>query len=197
MVVGIQEQLQMMPELIVAVVVVAPDSRFLDRAVHPLDLTIGPGMARLGQAMIDVILGTSVLKGMSAEDLASFHGFFDQRGCRTGVARRGEVGAVVGEHGVHLVRRRRDQRAQKVSSDLSCGFLMQLSESDLAGAIDGHEQVEPPFLRVHLGDVDVTRRAALAKVADGISLELLLGRLVTRHLRQAADAMALQTAMQR
>jgi hypothetical protein len=147
-------------------------------------------MARFGQAVIDVVLGTGVLKGMSAEDLASFHGFFDQRGGRTGVARRGEVGAIVGEHGVHLVRRRRDQRAQKVSSDLSCGFLMKLSESELAGAINGHEQVEPSFLRVHLGDVDV-------EVADGISLKPLLGRLGTRHLRQAADTMALQTAMKR
>ena len=65
MVVGIQEQLQMMPELVVAVVVVAPDSRVLDRAVHPLDLAIGPGMARFGQAVIDVVPGTGVLKGMS------------------------------------------------------------------------------------------------------------------------------------
>jgi hypothetical protein len=87
-----------------------------------------------------------------------------------------------------LVRRRRDQRAQKVSSDLSCGFLMQLSESELAGAINGHKQVEAAFLRVHLGDVDV-------EVADGVGLELLR-RLVAGHLGQAADAMTLQTAMQ-
>jgi 1,4-dihydroxy-2-naphthoyl-CoA synthase len=80
MVVGIQEQLQVMPKLVVAVVVVAPDCRVLDGSVHQLDLTIGPGMARLGQAMTDVVLGTGELERMRAEDLASFHSLFDQRG---------------------------------------------------------------------------------------------------------------------
>jgi hypothetical protein len=66
---------------------------------------------------------------------------------------------------------------------------MQLGESELAGAINRDEQVEPSFFRVHLGYVDV-------KVADRITLELLIG-LIAGHIRQAADAMALQTAMKR
>ncbi len=48
MVVGIQEELQVRPELIMAVVVVALDGRVLDGAVHPLDLAVGPGMFDLG-----------------------------------------------------------------------------------------------------------------------------------------------------
>jgi hypothetical protein len=40
-VVGIQEQLQVMEELVVAVVVVVPDRRVLDGSVHPLGLPIG------------------------------------------------------------------------------------------------------------------------------------------------------------
>jgi hypothetical protein len=35
-------------ELIVSIVMVALDGRFLDRAVHALDLAIGPGMLDLG-----------------------------------------------------------------------------------------------------------------------------------------------------
>lgn len=41
-VVGIHEELQVISELIVTVVVVAFDRRVLDRAVHPLDLAVGP-----------------------------------------------------------------------------------------------------------------------------------------------------------
>jgi hypothetical protein len=42
----------MLPELVKAVVVVASDRRVLDRSVHPINLTIGPGMSGLGQAMV-------------------------------------------------------------------------------------------------------------------------------------------------
>ena len=66
---------------------------------------------------------------------------------------------------------------------------MQFDEGELGGAVDGHEQVELAFGGLHLGDVDV-------EVADRVALELLLGRLVAFDLRQAADAVALQAAMQ-
>ena len=67
---------------------------------------------------------------------------------------------------------------------------MQLDEGELGGAVDGDEQVELAFGGSHLGDVDM-------EVADRIGLELLLGGLVAFDLRQAADAVALQAAMQR
>ena len=57
----------MSSELIVAVVVEAPDGRVLDRAVHPLDLTVGPRMTRLGQAVLDVIRVTDHLKAHERE----------------------------------------------------------------------------------------------------------------------------------
>ncbi len=67
---------------------------------------------------------------------------------------------------------------------------MQLREGELGCAINGHKQVEPAFFCVHLGDIDV-------EVADRVAPELLLGGLVAGHLGQAADAMALQAAVQR
>ncbi len=146
-------------------------------------------MARFGQAVIDVVLRTGELERMRPEDLAAGHRLFDQRGGRTGVARCGEVSAVVGENRVDLVRHGRDQRPQEVTRHTPCGFLMQLGKGKLSRAINGHKQVEPPFFRVHLSDVDM-------EVADRVALELLLGGLVTRHLGQAADAMPLQAAMQ-
>ena len=38
-----------------AFVMEAFDGRFLDRAVHPLDLTVSPGMVRLGEPMLDIV----------------------------------------------------------------------------------------------------------------------------------------------
>ena len=45
----------MASKLIVAFVVVSPDRRVLDRAVHPFNLAVGPGMIWFGQPMFDVI----------------------------------------------------------------------------------------------------------------------------------------------
>jgi hypothetical protein len=56
-VVGGDEVGEVLPKLIVAVVVIAFDRRFLDRPVHPLELTIGPGVPRFGQPMLDVEVG--------------------------------------------------------------------------------------------------------------------------------------------
>ena len=46
---------EMPAELIMAVVVVAFDGRVLDGSVHPFDLTVGPGMVDLGEAVVDVV----------------------------------------------------------------------------------------------------------------------------------------------
>ena len=48
-------------------VVEALDGGVLERAVHAFDLPIGPGIFRLGQPVVDVVLGTGVLEGMSSE----------------------------------------------------------------------------------------------------------------------------------
>ncbi len=44
MIVGIHKELQVRPELVMRVVVVALDRRVLDGAVHPLNLPVGPWM---------------------------------------------------------------------------------------------------------------------------------------------------------
>src|SRR5437763_10002054 len=54
-VVGRDEVDQVGSELVVAVIVIAVDGRLFDRAVHPLDLPIGPWVMGLGQAMLDAV----------------------------------------------------------------------------------------------------------------------------------------------
>jgi hypothetical protein len=50
MVVGVQEELEVGPELVVAAIVVAPDGCLLERSVHPLDPGSGPGQAGSGHS---------------------------------------------------------------------------------------------------------------------------------------------------
>lgn len=61
-VLGIHDASEVNSELLVAVIVVALDRCILDRVVHPLDLTIGPGMIHHDQPVLDVILGTDVIE---------------------------------------------------------------------------------------------------------------------------------------
>jgi hypothetical protein len=91
---------------------------------------------------------------------------------------------------VHLVRHGLDERAQEVAGDPGGHLLVQFHKGKLGRAINRNQQIEPSLLSAHFGDVDV-------EVADRIGLELLLGRLVAGHLGEAADAMPLQTTMQR
>ena len=95
-VVGREESGEVLSQLVVAVVMVAPDGGLFQRAVHALDLAVRPGMLRLCEPVIDVVFGAGVLKSMGSEDIASGQAFFDLLGLRTDVARRCEVGAVVG-----------------------------------------------------------------------------------------------------
>ena len=91
----------------------------------------------------------------------------------------------------------RDEGAEEVRRDPAGCFLVQLSERELARAVDGPKQVKPALLGVHLGDVDVTRRAASANEADRVGLEAGVLGLVPVRVGPARDAVALQAAVQR
>jgi hypothetical protein len=64
-----------------------------------------------------------------------------------------------------------------------------LDEGELAGPVDGDEEVEPSFSGLQLGNVDVEE-------ANWIGLERLSGGLVALDLRQTADPVTLQATMQ-
>lgn len=90
---------------------------------------------------------------------------------------------------VDLVGKRLDEVSQELGRDHLGGPLVQFDIGELAGPIDGHEEIELAFSRLHLGDVDVD-------VADRVALELLLGWLVAFDVRQTRNAVALQATMQ-
>lgn len=80
-----------------------------------------------------------------------------------------------------------------VAQELSGFHLAVLREqrgiSELRCAVDGDEQIEFTFLRADFGDVNM-------EVANRIFCELLLGWFIAIHLRQTADVVTLETAMQ-
>src|SRR5215208_3641369 len=114
-VVGCDEVGEVLPELIVADVVEALDGGVLDGAVHALDLTIGPGMAWLGGAVLDLEIGTSCLEGVTAEGHLLCPHCLDVLGRPAVAGRVSEVSAVIGEHGVDLVGHGRHEVTKEVA----------------------------------------------------------------------------------
>lgn len=98
-----------------------------------------------------------------------------------------ELDPVIGQHGVDLVRYGSDQRLEEAGGGEFGGAAADAGEDQFGSAIDRDvEERLAPFV-AQFGNVDV-------KVANLVILELL--RLLPVGLGQAADAMALQTAME-
>ncbi len=175
-VVGVDEVLEVPPQLIMAIVVEALDGRVLDGAVHALDLSVCPRMIDFREPVLDAVLVADPV-----ED--GVEGVFV-----TGLV--GELDSVVGQHRVDGVGNCGDEIAQELGRRHLARLLMEFGISKLGCPVDPNEQAQLAFCCLNLGDVDVEE-------ADRISFELLADRLVAFDLRQAPDPMPLQAAMQR
>ena len=170
----------MASKLGVVVVVIAFDGRIFDRAVHALDLPVGPGMFDLGEPVLDAIFAAAHVEHVGEVG----------RGRAVPVAwREGELDSVVGQNRMNPVWHGGDQRFEESRCGLSVRLFDEQSEREFARAVNGDEEMELSLAGMYLGDVDV-------EVADGVALEALFRRLVALDIRQAADAMALKASMQ-
>ena len=118
--------------MLVVLVVKALDGRFPNHAVHPLDLTVGLRMVRLGKSVLNVICFADHVKGHLARP--------------GGVAVAwliGELHAVVGQDRVNAVGHGFQQVFQELPRCPSISRVDELSDRELAGAVDADEQVEP------------------------------------------------------
>src|SRR5271166_3315615 len=185
-VVGSQEGGDVFSKLIVAVVVIASDRSFFERAVHALNLAVGPGMLRLCEPVIDVIAGADEFEPVGPEEFSGSDCAFDLGHGRAACSWGCEVKAVVCQDGVDFVWDGCDQIPQKACGYGPCCFFMQLREGEFGCAVYGHEEVKLTLFGSDLGNVDM-------EIADGIFLEGLLSRLIAFHLRQPADAMTLRS----
>ncbi len=91
---------------------------------------------------------------------------------------------------MNLVGHGLNEMAQEVARHPARGPLVQLDEGELGRAVDGDEQVEPPFRRVDLRRIDV-------EIAERVGLEAGPLGLVAVDFWQSADAVALQATVQR
>ncbi len=174
-VVSHQEGPDVFLEVLMGLVIELLDGGFFQGAVHAFDLAVGPGMVDPGEAVLDAVghadAVEDVLEGVAVPLVVA------------------ELDAVVGEDGMDLVRHSCNQVAQELSGLHLASRRMQLGVDELRGAVDGHEQPQLALFSADFGDVHM-------KVPDRIGLELLLLRgIVAFDLRQAADAVPLQTAM--
>ena len=95
------------------------------------NLIRGPWMLWFGQAMIDVARGAGVLEGVCPDRLSGVDRRLDIGHGRAGVAGRGEVGAVIGEHRMHLVGHGGNEMTQEIRGGAPRDLLVQLDKGDL------------------------------------------------------------------
>src|SRR5215217_51018 len=91
----------MFPELLVSLIVIALDRRVLDRAIHPLDLPVRPGMIDFGQPMLDAFSLAEAVEQM-----------FESPPILQAV---GELDAIIREDGVDMVRHGFNQPPQELA----------------------------------------------------------------------------------
>lgn len=162
-----------------AIVVEALDGRLIDGAVHPLDLTIGPRVVRLGEPVLDIVRFADNVEA----HLPRPYGVT--------VARLlGELDAIVGQDCVNAIGHGFQQVFEELPRRPPISLVDQLGDGELAGAVDADEQVELAFGSLHLSDIDV-------KEADRVAHEALSLRRVAFNVRQAGYPVSLETSMQR
>lgn len=83
----------------------------------------------------------------------------------------------------------RDQAQQEISGDGGGSLLVQFDKGELRGVVDSNEHAQLALFGAYPGNVNV-------KVADRVPPELPLRRSVALDIKQTANAMALQAAVQ-
>ena len=112
-VVGVDKVVEMLGELLMAVIMKALDGCFFDGPVHPLDLPIGPGMVDFGEPMLDAF-SRQRISNMWVANL---------RGWSVGVAgRQAELDAVVGQDDVDVVGNRCNECREESRSGDAVGL---------------------------------------------------------------------------
>src|SRR3954471_7726333 len=115
----------MLTKLLMSVVVVTIDRCLLERAVHPLHLTIRPGVIGFGQPMFDAMFGTDAVK-QQGKSVA----------IRWAISK---LDAVVGQNGVDFIGNCGNQVTQELGSDRSGHTLVQLDKCELGSPVNRDE----------------------------------------------------------
>jgi hypothetical protein len=142
------------------VMVVSPDGRLLDCAVHAFDLAVGPRVIGPGQAVLDCIGFADHVEahgpGLEGVPVAGLFGDLDP---------------VAGEDGVDLVGDGLRHAVKELPRGAPVRRFTALGDGEPGGPVDGHDERELAFCRLHFGDVDMKEPdgAALAFCRFGLS----------------------------
>ena len=124
-IVGHQEGVEVLLEVLMRLIVIFFDRGFFEGAVHALDLAISPGMIGFGEAVLDPVLLTHARKDMLEGILIPLA--------------IGALHAIVRQDRVNFIGHGVDEAAQKLRRDGLQGLRVQLSIGKLAGAVNGDE----------------------------------------------------------
>jgi hypothetical protein len=143
-------------ELVVVVGMEALDGRVLDRAVHRLELAVGPGVVWLREAMLDTARPcpwTPGGQGLALTDHVEAHGPGNGWGSGFRAARRTNAG--VGKNRVNLTGHGLEHVLQELPGCFPVCLLDELAHGKLAPAVNADEQVQLSFSGLNLGEVDM------------------------------------------
>lgn len=133
-IIRIQEVAEMAAQLGMAVIVVAFYRRLLDCAVNAIDLAIDPWMARFGQPLLNpVCLADQIEPHKTRVDGVTVSGLL----C--------ELDTVVRHGFVNCARHYPKEMFKELLDRLTVGFVYQLRDCELDGAVNGHEERQLAF----------------------------------------------------
>ena len=145
----------MLTELVGGLVMEMLHRRLLNRAIHALDLTVGPRMGRFGQAVLLAVCAADSVEAVPTRQELMHLGR--------------ELHALVRQHGMHFIRQLLEHASLEFGRHDAFGAGMQFRKRHLAGTVNGHKEVLAAFFGLNPGKVDV-------QIADGVVLELLFRR---------------------
>ena len=143
-IIGCHEVVEVCPQLLMTIVMEAFDGCFLDCPVHPLNLTVRPGMIGFRQTMFDLV---------SFADHVEAHGARPGRIAVTGLI--SELDAVIGQNSVDPVRDDAQEMFEEFPGCLPISFPDELCDSEFACPIDGNEEVQLAFSGLDLCDIEM------------------------------------------
>jgi hypothetical protein len=140
-IIGHQEGVEMLFQVLMRLVIVAFDRGFFECTVHALSLPMGPGMMRFGEAMLN-----TMLLAYTPEDI--------REGLLILLA-ISELHAVVRQDGVDLVWDGSDEVAEELRRDGLDGLRVSLGVGKLAGAVDGDKPGELACFGTYFSHINV------------------------------------------
>ena len=133
----------MFSQLIMAVIVVAFYGGILDRAVHSLDLAIGPWMVGFGQSMFNPIrLADHIEAHLSGIDGIAVSGLLCELDApRHCLSDQWRSNGSIRPNGVDFVGHNFQHILQKLPSSASIRRFGEFGDGELAGAVNGNEPI--------------------------------------------------------